>query len=124
MENQTDSIMFKVDHSEEFDVQENKKRIEDNMFNRDKVILEDGQKRKVIYGGLEEQKKTYYEILQPYVWKMVEGTGTVANQAGKGLYEAIKIGAAWVYDKLTNNVIPYAVENVPKLIFVVKNEGS
>lgn len=55
---------------------------------------------------------------------MVEGTGTVANQAGKGLYEALKIGATWIYDKLTNNVIPYAVENVPKLIFVVKNEGT
>lgn len=34
------------------------------------------------------------------------------------------MGAVWVYDKLTNNVVPYAVENIPKLIFIIKSRNN
>lgn len=43
--------MFKVDHSEEMPVMEKR---EENFFHKDKVIIEPGEKRKVIYGAMDE----------------------------------------------------------------------
>ena len=61
-----------------------------------------------MYGTLEKENRTLYQILQPYVWTMLDNTGSFANYAGKGIYEALKNGASWIYSKLTNDVIPYA----------------
>lgn len=67
MDSDDQSQMFKVEHSEEYEVPKNR---EDNFFNKEKVIIQPGEKRKVIYGAMDEEEKTVYEILQPYLWKM------------------------------------------------------
>lgn len=36
----------------------------------------------------------------------------------------MKNGFLWVYNKFVDNVIPYAVENLPKIIFVSKKEEN
>ena len=55
---------------------------------------------------------------------IAQTTGTVATSAGKGLYEALTIGAGWLYDKLVNNVIPYSAEQLPKLMFVIRGKPN
>lgn len=93
----------------------------DNFFHKDKVILNEGQKRIVVYGTLEQQPRTVYEIVQPYFWKAAQLTGKAASVAGKGIYTALTTGANWIYDKVINTVIPYTSTEVPKLFFVIKN---
>lgn len=110
-----DSRIFQVDHSNETDLG---KRL-DNMFDREKEILIDGQKRKVVYGTLEQQPRTVYEIVQPYLWKMASVTTEAATQAGLGIYNALSMGANWVYDKFINQVVPYTRQEIPKLFLVL-----
>ena len=62
--------------------------------------------------------------MQPYLATIASTTGAVATSTGKNLYEALCIGAGWLYDKLINTVIPYTAEQLPKLIFVVKGKPA
>lgn len=79
----------------------------DNFFDKDKKILNDGQKRMVVYGAMDKEPRTIYQIVQPYVMKAAAVTGEAAIYAGKGIYTALATGANWVYDKFVNTVIPY-----------------
>lgn len=59
--------------------------------------------------------------MKPYLWVMAQATGQAATTAGKGIYAAFSTGAQWMYNKFVNNVIPYTVEELPKLFFIIKN---
>jgi cellobiose phosphorylase len=61
----------------------------------------------VVYGTMEQQSRSIYEILQPYFWKAAVLTGDAATYAGKGIYNALSTGATWIYDKVVHTVIPY-----------------
>ena len=71
---------------------------------------------------MEEEKKSLHEIVAPYLHQFAATTAEIAAKAGTTTYEALKIGFLWVYNRFVNNVIPYAVENLPKIIFVTKKE--
>lgn len=64
----------------------------------------------VVYGAMEKEPRTIYQIMQPYVMKAAALTGEAAIYAGKGIYTALANGATWVYDKFVNNVIPYTTQ--------------
>lgn len=49
-------------------------------------------------------------------------TGNFAYEAGSKAYEYIKQGFWWFYDQMTNNVIPYTKQELPKLIFIISNK--
>ena len=109
MDDSDNSNMFKVDHSDEYVPEPMDKRI-DCLFNKDKQILHDGQKRIVVYGAMEKEQRTIYQIVQPYFMKAAAVTGEAAIYAGKGIYTALATGANWVYDKFVNNVVPYTTQ--------------
>lgn len=71
---------------------------------------------------MQEEKKPLHEILAPYLERFAITTAQLAAKAGTNTYEAIKNGFLWVYNKLVNTVVPYAVENLPKIIFVTKKQ--
>lgn len=121
MNDDDQSQMFKVDHTEEHEVTEDREK---HFFDKDKVIIQPGQKRKVIYGTLDEEERTVYQILQPYLWKMAESTGGIASKVGQGIYNALCTGAGWAYDKFINSVIPYTKEQIPKMLFVVTKKEN
>ena len=45
------------------------------MFDKDKKIHVAGQKKMVVYGNFQEQPRTIYEIVQPYIAKAASLTG-------------------------------------------------
>lgn len=98
------------------------------MFEKGKEILHHGQKRVVVYGAMEQQSRTVYEIVQPYLFKAAAVTGEAAIYAGKNIYSALSTGANWVYDKFVNKALPYATQELPKLLFIIrgakKNEAK
>ena len=67
MDSDDDSKMFKVDHSDSYTVpatsairkEEESKKL-DNFFNKDTEILKQEQKRKVVYGAMEQEERTVY----------------------------------------------------------------
>lgn len=93
-----------------------------HFFNKDTEIIKEGQRHKVVFGQMEQEKKSLHQIVTPYLHRFAATTAEVAAKAGSTTYEALKNGFLWVYDKFVNNVIPYAVENLPKIIFVTKKE--
>ena len=68
---------------------------------------------------MDEEERSIYEILSPYLWKMAESTGGIAQKVGQGVYNALWSGAGWAYDKFVNSFLPYSAEQIPKLLFVV-----
>ncbi len=34
------------------------------------------------------------------------------------------MGFLWVYNKFVNNVVPYAIENLPKIVFITKKQEA
>lgn len=108
--------MFQVDPSSEVRVRDM------HFFDKNTQIIKEGQRHKVVFGQMEEEKKSLHEIVTPYLHQFATTTAEVAARAGTTTYEAIKNGFLWVYSKLVNNVIPYAVENLPKIIFITKKE--
>jgi hypothetical protein len=95
-----------------------------HFFNKDTEIIKEGQRHNVIRGLMEEEKKTLHEIVSPYLHQFAATTAEIAARAGSTTYETLKMGFIWVYNKFVNNVIPYAVETLPKLIFVTKKEEN
>ena len=73
---------------------------------------------------MDEEEKTIYEILQPYLYKMAESTGGIATKIGQGVFNALWTGAGWAYDKFINTVIPYTAEQIPKMLFVVTKQEN
>lgn len=116
MEEDDNSQMFKVGDSQEMKVSPMP------FFNKDTKIIEDGQRHKVVFGQMEVEKKPLHEILAPYLYKFGTTTADYAAKAGSYTYEALKTGFLWVYNKFVNTVIPYAVENLPKIVFVIKKQ--
>jgi hypothetical protein len=47
--------------------------------------------------------------MTPYLHKFAATTAKYASKAGNSTYEAVKSGLIWVYNRLVNNVVPYAV---------------
>lgn len=87
------TAMFKVDHSEEYQVKDKQEEQLKNLFNKDTVIIPEGQKRKVIYGSMEKEERSLYQIMAPYLSILANKTGDVAATAGKGIYGAITSSA-------------------------------
>ena len=54
------------------------------------------------------------------MYKFAAPATELATQAGSTTFQAVKTGLIWVYNKFVNNVVPYAVENLPKVLFVMK----
>lgn len=71
---------------------------------------------------MEEEKKSIQEIVSPYLYKFAVSGAELAKQAGTMTYEALKTGFLWVYNKFVDDVIPYAVENLPKIVFIPKKK--
>ena len=72
---------------------------------------------------MELEKKPLHEIVVPYLYKFAEVGQGALYTAGKATYQTLKTGFLWVYSKFVNNVVPYAVENLPKILFVRKKDG-
>jgi hypothetical protein len=45
-----------------------------------------------------------------------------ATKASTTTYETLKAGVLWVYNKFVDEVIPFAVDNLPKVMFVTKGK--
>ena len=113
--------MFKVDKSEEVEVKQ-----QPHFFNEKTEIIKEGQRHRVVFGQMELEKRPLHEIVAPYLYKFAATTAELATQAGSTTFQAVKTGLIWVYNKFVNNVVPYAVENLPKVLFVMKrgNEAA
>ena len=57
---------------------------------------------------MEQRQRSLYQIVTPYMAIIANTTGNIASSAGSVAYEYLKQGFWWVYDKFTNQVIPYA----------------
>jgi hypothetical protein len=77
----TDSNVFRIENEPHESPEATQQRL-DNMFSRDKAILQDNKPKMVIFGAMEQQPRTLYEILQPYVLKAVAKTSQAASFAG------------------------------------------
>jgi hypothetical protein len=44
------------------------------------------------------------------LYSLATTTGHIAGEAGKGAFSLLKNGFWWIYEKFTNNVIPYTME--------------
>lgn len=54
------------------------------------------------------------------MYTFAANTAEIATRAGSNTIEALKNGIIWVYNKFVNNVIPYAIENLPSILFIIK----
>lgn len=59
---------------------------------------------------MEQEERSVYEIVSPYVASMAKTTGNIALEAGSIAYGYLKQGFWWFYDQITNKVIPYTRE--------------
>ena len=50
---------------------------------------------------------------------MATATGTMASNAGEGVFNVMKNGLWWCYDQMVNTVIPFTSQQLPKILFVV-----
>lgn len=91
-----------------------------HLFDKNTQIIKEGIRARVIFGQMEQEKRSLHEIVAPYLLKFAAVTGELASQAGSYTFEALKTGALWIYNKFVDKVIPYAIENLPKIVFVVK----
>lgn len=94
------------------------------LMNANTTILPHNQPHEVQFGQMELHKKSFYEIVSPYILKMAQETGSFAMMAGSTAFDKIKNGLLWVYDKIKNTIIPYVSENAPKVIFLISNKDK
>lgn len=52
---------------------------------------------------------------------MAVATGEAMTLSGNVALKYLKDGIWWAYDKITNKVIPYTSEQLPKLMFIITN---
>jgi len=65
---------------------------------------------------MEEEKKNINEIITPYLYKFASSTADIALSTGN----SIKTGILWVFNAIIHKFLPYAVEKLPKILFVTK----
>lgn len=83
-----------------------------HFFDSKTAILDPRLRCKVVFGEMNQESRSLSQVLWPYL----QATGGVLA----GLYGYAKAGAEWLYGAVTNTVYPYAAEQLPKLLFVVK----
>lgn len=93
-----------------------------HFFNQNTKIIQEGQRHKVVFGEMELERKPLHEIVAPYLYKFAATTAELASQAGSYTYQALKTGFLWAYNRFVDDVIPYAIENLPKIVFVTKKK--
>jgi hypothetical protein len=57
-----------------------------HFFNKDTKIIKEGQRHKVVFGQMEEDKKSLHEIISPYLYQFAANTVEIAAKAGNTTY--------------------------------------